>query len=586
MKSWWRDYVYLAGWFPGLAAAGVVLCCVAALLEGAGLAALIPALSATLSGAESPALPLLAWAKLDHFSSATGPVVVFVALASGGALARFLSETILLRVRTEVERRARELMGQTLMNVNWPVFLSMRLGDISKAQVMEGLQMGAGTQAYLQALGALFASLAYLVVAFSISVRMTLYTVAFGLVGAGLYVLIGSWARHHADALSSIVSSIGERVSEVFFALKFIRATGLIPEASREASGLYDTWRRSYFMSQLYAIGTRHAFELMGLAFIASFLAISLSGQKDAVGAALVFLGVFYRLAPRLLTVQDSLFQARTYHSWFVTWEERRKLAETAIEPPSGTKEPQLTRKLELRDLSYRYSTGSGYALANVSLLVPAGYAVGVIGASGSGKSTLLDVLTGLLVPSSGDVLLDGVPLRDVDLQRWRRRIGLVLQDTPILHGSVTQNIAWGEGPPDVARMRNAVAMAGALDFIEALPQGFDTVVGERGGRLSGGQRQRIALARALYRQPDLLILDEPTSALDGESERLVRAALERIKGLCTMLIVAHRLETVRFCDRIVVLDNGRIVEEGDWSGLASRPGGLMSRMLQAQQSG
>ena len=584
MRGWWRDYVRLAGWFPGLAASGVVLSCVAALLEGAGLAALIPALSAALPGAEPPALPLLPWLKFEVFSSAVGPVVVFVTLASVGALARFLSETVLLRVRTEVERRAREIMGEALMRVSWPVFLSMRLGDISKAQVMEGLQMGAGTQAYLQFLGALFASFAYLAVAFSISVRMTLYTVAFGFVGAGLYVLVGRWARRHADALSSIVSSIGERVSEVFFALKFIRATGLTLEADREASGLYETWRRSYFISQLYAIGTRHAFEMMGLAFIAVFLAIALSGQEKGVAAALVFLGVFYRLAPRLLTVQDSLFQSRTYHSWFITWEERRKLAESAVEPPSGSKPPQLTRELEVRDLSYRYPTGQCDALANVSLAVPIGHAVGIIGPSGSGKSTLLDMLTGLLVPSSGSVLLDGIPLADVALQQWRRRIGLVQQDTPILHGSISQNIAWGEGAPDMARVRDAAAIAGALDFIEALPENFDTVVGERGGRLSGGQRQRLALARALYRQPDLLILDEPTSALDSESEAAVRAALEKIKGKCTMLIVAHRLDTVRFCNRIVGMDGGRVVEDGDWSTLSAKPDSVLSRMLSAQQ--
>jgi ABC-type multidrug transport system fused ATPase/permease subunit len=127
--------------------------------------------------------------------------------------------------------------------------------------------------------------------------------------------------------------------------------------------------------------------------------------------------------------------------------------------------------------------------------------------------------------------------------------------------------------------------MAGALEFVEAMPAGFDTVVGERGGRLSGGQRQRIALARALYRQPDLLILDEPTSALDSESEAAVRAALENIKGSTTMLIVAHRLDTVRFCDRIVAIDGGQVVEDGDWSTLAARPDSVLSRMLAAQKA-
>jgi ABC-type multidrug transport system fused ATPase/permease subunit len=347
---------------------------------------------------------------------------------------------------------------------------------------------------------------------------------------------------------------------------------------------LYESWRRSFFMSQMYAAGTRYAFELLGLGFIAAFLAFFLQGQAAGMPAALVFLAVFYRLAPRLLAVQDGLFQARTYHSWVLTWEQRRRLAESAAEPPGGEKAPALRATLELCDVSYRYPGGERDALSDVTMVIPVGRAVGIIGASGSGKSTLLDLLTGLLVPSKGSVLLDGAALYEFDLHQWRRRIGLVQQETPIVHGTVTQNIAWGEGEPDAERVRSAAAMAGALEFIEALPHRFETLVGERGGRLSGGQRQRLALARALFRQPDLLILDEPTSALDGESELVVRAALERIKGRCTMLIVAHRIETLSFCDHIVALDAGRIVEQGDWTVLASRPGSLVSRMLKVQQ--
>ncbi len=192
---------------------------------------------------------------------------------------------------------------------------------------------------------------------------------------------------------------------------------------------LYEAWRRSFFMSQMYSVGSRYAFELLGLGFIAVFLGLSLRGQTEGVPAALVFLAVFYRLAPRLLTVQDSLFQARTYHSWFVTWEERRKLAEAAVEPPSGTRSPRLKHALELRDVSYRYPGGQTSALSGVSMTVPVGKAIGVIGASGSGKSTLLDLLTGLLMPSSGVVLLDGLTLSEYDLEQWRRRIGLVLQE-------------------------------------------------------------------------------------------------------------------------------------------------------------
>jgi ABC-type multidrug transport system fused ATPase/permease subunit len=234
VRSWWRDFLRLAGWSPGLATIAVVLGCVGALLEGLGLAALIPALSAALPGAPSPGGLFAKWMPSDRSAWPLAAVVVFVSLACAGSLARLLAEAALLRLRTGIERRARETMGRALMQMSWPAFLGMRLGDISKAQVIEGMQMGVGTQVFVQALAALAASIAYLAVAISISVPMTLITMAFGVAGAGLYVLVGRWARKHADSLSSIVSSIGERVSDVFFGLKFIRATGLVPEAERE----------------------------------------------------------------------------------------------------------------------------------------------------------------------------------------------------------------------------------------------------------------------------------------------------------------------------------------------------------------
>jgi len=582
--KWWLDYLRLAAWFPALATAGVAFSGAAALLEGVGLAALIPALDASLAARPQVGGFLLNWLPAAGPGRVAAALSAFVVLAILASMSRFLAELALLRLRTSIEYRARETMSRALMNMAWPDFLALRLGDISKAQVMEGLQMGSGTHLFLQALGALLAAVAYALIAFAMSPEMTLYTLAFGAIGVGLYAIVGRWARRHADALSGIVSSIGERVSDIFFGLKFIRATGLVAEATRQASMLYDTWRRSYFMSQLYALGTRHVFEMMGLLFIASFLGIVLTRGTDGAATALVFLAVFYRLAPRLLTVQDSLFQARTCHSWFVTWEARRELAETKRDAVAGTHLAALRAQLTFDEVSFRYPGVEAPTLEGIDLSIPAGQAVAIVGPSGSGKSTLVDLVTGLLMPTSGAVTVDGIPLAASDLAGWRRSIGLVMQDTPIIHATVLENIVWGEATVDLDRAKEAAAMANALEFIERLPQGFETVVGERGGRLSGGQRQRIALARALYRRPALLLLDEPTSALDSESEAAVQIALERIKGRCTMLLVAHRLKSVQFADRIVVLEAGQVVEDGDWETLSRRPDGTLARLIRAQR--
>jgi ABC-type multidrug transport system fused ATPase/permease subunit len=187
-----------------------------------------------------------------------------------------------------------------------------------------------------------------------------------------------------------------------------------------------------------------------------------------------------------------------------------------------------------------------------------------------------------LLRPTEGSVLLDDVNISEIDLEVWQRHIGFVMQDAPIFHGTVLENIAFADPEPDRERAMHAAEMAHVSAVIDALPDGLDTHVALQGSRLSGGQRQRLALARALYDNPWLLVLDEATSALDSESEREIQTALGALKGSCSILLVAHRLKTVELADRIVVLAGGRVVEEGTWAALAERQG-VFTRMLELQ---
>ena len=180
---------------------------------------------------------------------------------------------------------------------------------------------------------------------------------------------------------------------------------------------------------------------------------------------------------------------------------------------------------------------------------------------------------------------LDGIALADVDLKQWREHIGLVMQDSPVFYGTVLENVAWTDPRPDPERAQRAVEMANLVDVVERLPDGINTHLGQRGGRFSGGQRQRLALARALYRDPWLLILDEATSALDSESEQVIQAALASLRGSCSMLVVAHRLKTVQIADDILVMASGHVVEAGTWDELSARDGHFR-RMLEAQATG
>jgi len=227
--------------------------------------------------------------------------------------------------------------------------------------------------------------------------------------------------------------------------------------------------------------------------------------------------------------------------------------------------------ELVFDNVSYSYPNSNRPALSNFSLTVAPGECVALVGESGSGKSTLLNLTIGFRRPDSGRILLDGVDMAELNLRSFRRQLAIVPQNTVLFSGTVRENITYGLDDVSEARLAEALTRANCTDFVDRLPQGLETVIGPHGGKLSGGQRQRIAIARALLRDPRMLILDEATSALDAMSEHAVQKAISELIIGRTTIIVAHRLSTLKTADRIVVLKDGKIIEEGNWAELMGR---------------
>jgi ABC-type multidrug transport system fused ATPase/permease subunit len=249
---------------------------------------------------------------------------------------------------------------------------------------------------------------------------------------------------------------------------------------------------------------------------------------------------------------------------------------------------PALSEGIAFDDVCFAYDEDEGDVLHDINIEIPVNQTVALVGESGAGKSTLVDMLTLMLRPRSGEIFIDGVPGTEIDLASWRSQIGYVSQETVVFDDTIANNIHLWEGDigDDSAlreRVVDAAKRAHAHHFIQDLPDGYDTVVGDRGVRLSGGQRQRLFVARELFKHPNLLILDEATSDLDTASEQHIQSSIDALQGEVTVVIIAHRLSTVKNADRVYVLDEGRVVEEGPYHELRMRENGQFREMVEMQ---
>jgi ATP-binding cassette subfamily B protein len=331
--------------------------------------------------------------------------------------------------------------------------------------------------------------------------------------------------------------------------------------------------RRAQGNNAFIAASPRFAMEALGMVLIAA-LAYVLSRQVGGITSALPVLGALALGAQRLLPALQ-----HGYSAWASIAGSHASLAdivELLNQPlPAEHSQPQpepakFTNNIAFKEVRFRYADSAPWVLDGFSLSIPKGVRVGFIGRTGSGKSTALDILMGLLTPTEGELLVDGLTVRGSRIRAWQRTIAHVPQSIYLADTTLAENIAFGvpRGAIDMQKVRQAASQAQIAEFIESRPQGYDALVGERGIRLSGGQRQRIGIARALYKQASVLVFDEATSALDTATEQSVMDAIEGLDRELTILIIAHRLSTVQRCDIIVRLEFGQIVERGKYQDL------------------
>jgi len=510
-------------------------------------------------------------------------VLVFVTLFLLTAAVQIYGNWLMLRTKSRLSQDLMTHFLQDVFQAKWLFFTSTEQGKTLNSLNRELVWVGDA----FNAIGTIFSNLVQIVIFLAIplyiSWKVTLLCLFSGGIAALVFIYISKYSYKLGQRGTQTGNDLAGFIFESISGAKLILGYGNPQRTVGKINAAYDAHLKYYTKSQLLIYFMSMAYRPIGVVIVLVALLTSRAFGVPASELAILLLSLL-----QIANAFSILLSSKTMISSFIpAYEQIQSLRASAqgMRQVSGQVPFKgFNRCLQLEELSFSYPERPP-ALTSINLKIPKGQVIAFIGKSGSGKSTLIDILMGLHSPAQGRVLVDDIPMNDLDINSYRRRIGYVPQDNVLFNMTVKENILWSK--PDVSDddIREACQLAYAHEFIEHLPMGYDTVIGDRGVRLSGGQIQRLALARALVRKPEILFLDEATSSLDSYSEQLIQKAIEALSGKTTMVIVAHRLATIKKADLIYVFDKGVLLESGQYEELC-RQGGLFSDLVRFQELG
>lgn len=563
------------------------------LLDGVGILLLLPMVSMSgIVNIDTGGTPLSgAFLFLEDMSSTVGLSLILGIFVFITILQNLLNRHITIKNTVIQNSFLRHLRVKTyggILHAKWPFFIKNRKSDLVNLITAEVARASVGTYSLLQFLSSLVFTLIQIGIAFWISTSITVFVLLSGL------ILILFTRKFFKSSLAlgnqsfQLGKSILAGITDQINGIKDVKSNML------EKSGM--NWFRSITLdmqnqqvnyaklktkSQLY-------YKAASSILIAAFILATIHIFNAQSGQLVLIIIIFSRLWPRVTGIQSSLEQIATtlpsFKAVIDLQEECKQAREFHEEEVQGVKAFQLSQGIECHNVYFRYLLDQPkFALENVNIVIPAKKMTAIVGKSGAGKSTLIDLLTGLNQPAQGEVLLDGCPLNKENLLSLRRAISYVPQDPFLFNGSVRDNLLLVVPNATDKELWEAITFSSADEFVKKLPNGLDTIIGDRGIRLSGGERQRLVLARSILRKPSILVLDEATSALDIENEEKIQEALSRLRGKMTIIIIAHRLSTVRNADQVIVLDEGKVIQKGGFTELSQEKNGMFSSLIGKQ---
>jgi len=551
--------------FPKRSAFVLVALLLAGVAEALSLTALLPLLSIAVGEAVDSKMGRLVVDILHGIG--LDPTLETILLIIVGGM--FLKGAILLLTNQQVGHTVAHVatalrldLINALLASRWQYYLRQPAGALANSIATEAYRAAMGFEHSVNVLALAIEALIYSIVALFISWEATLASL---IIGAILLVVLHRLVRSTKRAgnkQTHLLRHLLSYLSDVLGSVKSLKAMARDNVADailREQTRLLEKATRKEVTSRAALLALQ---EPLLAALTASGLYFVLVVWKLSLPEVMVMVFLLTRVLGLLNKTQRRYQQLAAQESAYWALRNAAEEAGKEAEKSTGTLIPTLEQGISLRHITFSY--GRKPIFSDLNLDIPVQSFTALIGSSGAGKSTLLDLLCGLAEPEAGEILIDGVALHHIDLRRWRRMIGYVSQDTALLHDTILNNILVGDTAIRAEDAERALKQAGAWDFVHALPDGMQTVVGERGGMLSGGQRQRIAIARALAHQPKLLLLDEPTSALDPESERVICATLKNLAEEFTIIAVSHQPAMINAASRVFIISNGSAELLGD----------------------
>ena len=547
------------------------LMAVVALTEGFVIALTIPLLSSTL-GEKTASLEGGVLGSIIQFiqniiiriglGSSIGGVLFFIAvLFALQGIARYLQYYLQWNVLQTYEFSLIHKTFKKYFNAGWQFFIDNKAGHLVNILATETGRAAAAFQFSLQALANFFLILFYLLFSFLISWQITLTAIALAIIASLFLKLFIGKMEAYGSQTSQLNSEFHAFAFDMLASAKMIKASSTEKRALGYIDAITTKKTKLRYTSQMNGSLIPSFYFPLVMSMLTVIVYIAISYWHIAFSLLLIFLYIFYRLIPTLSAFHGAYEQALIYIPALDIIDEVDAQTENYQEKKGGRQFTKLTKSIILKGVTLSYSKDKN-VLQNINLTIPQGKSIAIVGASGVGKTSLVDLLLGLFQPREGAILIDGIALSEYDLASWRKRVGYISQDVLLFHDTIRANLVWMVPDASKTEISQALKASYAEEFVREMPQGLDTIIGDRGVRLSGGQRQRIALARLLLQNPDVVIFDEAMSALDTHSEEKINATITSQLKNKTKIIISHRLSSIRYADSVYVLKDGNIKEE------------------------